>query len=475
VQTSKSNLRVPSFVAKPDAHFIHVQGLPLPGFVLLHIPLALLLRFHPLSATLHALLVLGVGLIVLVFDSKRGRVQHRAMLFAAYIVGAEVLWRMTHAQVFWEYGKYAVALLLIIALLRSQRPRVPVLVLFYFLLLLPSMPYTLFEEQWDLNQIRMHISFNLSGPLALFVCAWFFNGVQLRRRSLRNLLLVLLAPIVALATIALYSTLTAGQINFAGESNFVTSGGFGPNQVAATMSLGVFTTFLCLMIGGLSQRGQFLLQVIMAWLVVQSLLTFSRTGIVLMFMAMVGASLFLLKNPQARLRLLTLAVIFFLLIVYVIVPRLESFTQGAFSQRYTDTQVTGRDKIAALDLEIWRQQPISGVGPGRALLFRQEAGRNASAHTEFSRLLAEHGALGLIALLLLCGVCIGNLWRNGGMMNRAVGFGLLLWVSGFMLSTAFRLAAPAFVIGLTFTCLRLNEEDEEGDGHEGKELHRGIA
>ncbi|MEJ7712199.1 MAG: hypothetical protein WKF84_20635 [Pyrinomonadaceae bacterium] len=53
---------------------------------------------------------------------------------------------------------------------------------------------------------------------------------------------------------------------------------------------------------------------------------------------------------------------------------------------------------------IWRSGPksILGVGPGLASKdFRGEIGKSASTHTEFSRLVAEHGTFGLSALLVL--------------------------------------------------------------------------
>ena len=80
-------------------------------FILIHIPLAFLMRQLPEVATLHALLVLLLGLLW----AANGQF-HRASYAAAYIVGAEVLWRINEAGVFWEYGKYAMILVLLVAL-----------------------------------------------------------------------------------------------------------------------------------------------------------------------------------------------------------------------------------------------------------------------------------------------------------------------------------------------------------------------
>src|SRR5204862_2659685 len=89
----------------------------------------------PLVATAHALLTLGVAVIWALVDRRCAAVAYSG----AYIMGAEVLWRLTSARVFWEFGKYAVVLLVGLALLRHppgwRRTRLPLL---YLLLLLPA-------------------------------------------------------------------------------------------------------------------------------------------------------------------------------------------------------------------------------------------------------------------------------------------------------------------------------------------------
>ena len=301
-----------------------------------------------------------------------------------------------------------------------------------------------------------NVGFNLSGPFSLFICAWFFDGIKLDTMRFRHLLLALLAPIIGIAIVALANTLTAGPIDFYGSSNVVTSGGFGPNQVSAILGLGSFAAFLLLLIGNVSKLQLLLYLGLLLWLVVQSLLTFSRTGVVLAFLASVATALLLLSDARARLQVLLLALFLFAATQFIIVPQLDAFTQGTFTVRYTDTSLTGRDEIAALDLDIWRQHLLDGVGPGRAVLFRSEAGHGASAHTEFTRLVAEHGMLGLLALLLLAVMMWHSFLRSRGGYNRAVVGGFLIWVVGFMIASAFRLVAPAFALGVTIATLRLD-------------------
>src|SRR5690606_14266869 len=84
-------------------------------------------------------------------------------------------------------------------------------------------------------------------------------------------------------------------------------------------------------------------------------------------------------------------------------------TGGAVSRRFSDTGLTGRDVLMRSDLRIWWEHPLIGVGPGRAAAERVEMmGRAAAAHTEFTRLLAEHGLLGAAAML----VVLSGLWQR---------------------------------------------------------------
>src|SRR6186997_2370656 len=71
-------------------------------FSVSHIPLALLIYRSTMIATVHALTTFAVGLW---WSMSGSRNVPRVVYTAAYIVGAEVLWRMTGATVFWEFGK----------------------------------------------------------------------------------------------------------------------------------------------------------------------------------------------------------------------------------------------------------------------------------------------------------------------------------------------------------------------------------
>ncbi|MEE4176613.1 MAG: hypothetical protein V2I46_03795, partial [Bacteroides sp.] len=201
--------------------------------IALHVALALAMRSITLLATLHALIVFVIGAwkAITAEDIKD------VVPVVAYITGAEVLWRMTRAGVFWEFGKYATIAILILALLKKRKIKgvgVPIL---FFIFLAPSILLTV--DAFGLNErSRALISFNLSGPLAVSVCLLFFQQFKIKVSELQDWVWPMVYPILGVLTLAAYSTLTATEINFGTESVFITSGGFGPNQVSAALGLG---------------------------------------------------------------------------------------------------------------------------------------------------------------------------------------------------------------------------------------------
>ena len=73
---------------------------------LAHLPLGLLLYNISFASILHPI---GVLLIGLYWATNRRFKLDRVVLAVAYIVGAEVLWRMAGVPIFWEFGKYGCA------------------------------------------------------------------------------------------------------------------------------------------------------------------------------------------------------------------------------------------------------------------------------------------------------------------------------------------------------------------------------
>jgi O-antigen ligase len=430
----------------PVPRLLHIQP-PAFGAVLVflaaHVALAFGMRAWPVLGTLHAYgtLVVGLGLAF--------NVRHRAALVAcaaAYIVGSEVLWRMVGAGVFWEYGKYAASVVVLAAFFRRECFHHSMLPLLYFLLLVPAAAIPLTSMPW--SAARQAISFNLSGPFSLAVCAACFHGIRMSKQDMSRILMVCVGPIVAILTLAAAGAMSQAVV-FAGHSMKATSGGFGPNQVAAVLGLGCFLCVLMAADRDLPVPLRILCVTLGLAFIAQSALTFSRSGVYLALGAIMVAAVFWLRNIARRLAPFGLTLVGGLVAVLAIYPSLNEITGGTMEARFSDTGTTGRVEIAQADLKVAAESPWFGVGVGMAESTRlRYTRREARSHTEYTRTFAEHGLLGIGALLALAALVAGTWRRSRRVEAKEYGIGLMAFALAFMLASGMRLALPGVLIGL---------------------------
>ena len=75
--------------------------------------------------------------------------------------------------------------------------------------------------------------------------------------------------------------------------------------------------------------------------------------------------------------------------------------------------------------------------------------REYRPHTEYSRLLAEHGMFGLVSLLMLAVISWPRFVRRRGRSSNTIySAAFTAWALAFMLYEAMRLAAVSFLFGL---------------------------
>jgi hypothetical protein len=100
-----------------------------------------------------------------------------------------------------------------------------------------------------------------------------------------------------------------------------------------------------------------------------------------------------------------------------------------------------------------------GVGPGAARELRLTYGYGmvVGAHSEFTRMLAEHGLFGLVSLLSILILSFKEYKRRVDYNKVLLGcmsiFGILT-----MFHSAFRLALPGYIYGLSYVVLKLREK-----------------
>ena len=417
-------------------------------FLLAHVPLTLVMRTSSGLATAHALLTFGVGVVLVLFS----RGTEKLAYWAAYVAGVEVLWRMTKAQTYWEVGKYSVVAVILLFFLRHGLKRAPWKPLAYFAMLTPGALVTLTSVEPAVA--RNLISFNLSGPFSLLLCAAFFSRIRLTKSQVYHALLYLMAPIMGILFCASYAVATADKLAFSKSSNFVASGGFGPNQVSAMLGLGVLAGVLILFEPGVRRWVKILLLVVVCAMLGQSALTFSRTGVYLAALSVAAALVFQIRDSSKRIQHMVLFLGLFAVAVAILWPRLDAFTGGTLSARFENSKTTGRTELAEADLQIWKEHPVFGIGVGLAQERRNQLiAKDLASHTEFTRLLAEHGLLGLLATALLLLMAWENLRRARGAAAQGIVAAAIVWTFAFMLVSGMRLLAPSLVFGLTFSLL----------------------
>ena len=140
-------------------------------------------------------------------------------------------------------------------------------------------------------------------------------------------------------------------------------------------------------------------------------------------------------------------------------------TGGLINKRYANqdargrekkSQLTGRETLIATEMQMFWDNPILGVGVGRNKELREkETGIVSASHNEITRMLAEHGSLGLIDLIILLFTPI-VLFLINRQNILALSF-LVFWLLTIN-HAAMRLAAPAFVYALSLLKIYTGEK-----------------
>ena len=217
-------------------------------------------------------------------------------------------------------------------------------------------------------------------------------------------------PIIGIVFLAIFKMYSVDYIQFTTDSNPITSGGFGPNQVSAGLGLGALLCWLFIIT---QDKFSFMCWVVSGLMIVfltQAFLTFSRGGVYNFLLAAPLATYYLIRKRQKVLSILGFSTLILCIFGFIIFPKMEHFTGGMLGKRFSQTKTTGRWELIKLDLKLWEKNFLFGVGPGVSASERFQtdrpdiitsSGAYKEAHTEYSRLLAEHGLLGLMALCLL--------------------------------------------------------------------------
>ena len=394
--------------------------------------------------------------------------KEEALIFAAYIVGAEVFLRMTDSLILYESGKYAVILFLILGFfLGNFNQKFGIQYLFYIFLLLIGILFTRVPEG---ESIRKAIAFNLSGPIVLGIAALYFYKRKISKQSFLNALFSMLLPIFSMITYLYFRTPDLKEIVFGGTANFEASGGFGPNQVATAIGLGIFIIVIFTLIKEKISGYLILDMLFLFYFFYRGLLTFSRGGIVTGIVAILLFAFFYILSSGSPLKSFFKYVSVGAILSISIWFYTSNATGGMLDNRYTGKNASGiqKEDISSGRGEIIQRQVQSfiltplgiGVGNGKYKRLGSSNRVTAASHNEIGRLLEEHGVFGLIILIGLIIIPLFNIWFSN---NYQRGFLLAFYLIWFLTinHSAMRIALPGFIYALSLIIITDEEDDDE--------------
>lgn len=268
-------------------------------------------------------------------------------------------------------------------------------------------------------------------------------------------------PLLALAVALTVRTPDISLIDFRSASNFVTSGGFGPVHVSSVLGIGILIIMACFFLNRPIFGYKWLDFLILVLLLYRSLLTFSRSGIYTAAIVVVLMLIIMIVEKRIKLQswkfIITTAMV--CIIILLTWNQVNDVTGGMAYNRYSGRNTAGikledissnRALLIEQELEIFANHPLLGIGVGMtSSVRRQEFHFIASSHTEYTRLLAEHGLSGLIMIAILLLMPSSQFVRTSG-LNRI----FLTMFSAYSLIIMFpastRTALPLFLYGFSF-------------------------
>ncbi|MCV9927474.1 O-antigen ligase family protein [Flavobacterium sp. LS1R49] len=436
--------------------------------LLIHAVIALAVFAVPFLSKIYALIIPIVGLFI-VYRTKNEN--NEVLLVSAYLVGVEVLLRMTGGNLNNEYIKLSVASFMLIGMIYSSFSMGAFVYWIFLLLLIPGILVTATSNDFS-TDIKKALVFNLSGPLCLALCSIYAFNREITFAQLQKVVLAMGLPIISITVYLFLYNPSVQSVVTGTQSNFETSGGFGPNQVSTALGLGMFVFFTQLILFSKSKKMLILNGVLLLVISYRAIVTFSRGGVITAIVA-IAALLFLLyyySNAKVRGKL---ALVFILTgIMGVGIWTYSSMqTSGLIGKRYANQDAIGRVKkdklggreaIMDAELKIFFDNPIFGVGAGEGKEYRRKAlGENAASHNEITRMLSEHGLFGIFGLLILFIMPFVLYYINRGHLYFLSFYAFWLLTIN---HAAMRTAAPAFVYALALlnvTNLKTNNNTVE--------------
>jgi hypothetical protein len=440
-----------------------------PLLLVLHVVIAMAIFAVPFLSKIYALLIPIVG-FVYVYSTKNKN--NEVLIVAAYMVGVEVFLRMTGGNFNNEFVKVNVIFFMFLGMIYSNFSINAFVYCLFLLLLIPGILVTSSNADFTAD-VKKLLVFNLSGPVCLAISAIYMYKRKILFSGLQDVVVAMGLPIISTAVYLFLYNPNVRDVVTGTQSNFETSGGFGPNQVSTVLGLGMFVFFTQLILFSKSKKHMILNGFLLLFISYRAIVTFSRGGVIT-GIVMIICLLFLLyyfSNAKGRGKFI---------LVFIVIALMSGGiwtysslqTSGLINKRYANQDATGRTKkdrlggreeIMDTELKLFMDNPVTGVGAGMGKVLRKESfGMEVASHNEISRMLSEHGLFGIFGLLILF-IAPFILYINNRQHLYFLSF-YFFWLLTIN-HAAMRTAAPAFVYALSLLLVQVKiPEKAENSG-----------
>lgn len=377
------------------------------ALLLAHVLWGYMLYNYPKLGSFYGIFIAVFGFSYIVFNKNKN---NEVLQVAGYCIGSEVVLRMTHGFLSYEFIKYIVILLAAIGVFYDgiSKRTIP-----YWIYLLALIPSVFFEN--DLHHLSKHvlngIVFDLSGPVCLGAMAIYAFDKKISLTTLNTILLAIALPILSCGIYVLVYSPDIGIYLRGVNSNSLFSGGFGPNQVSTVLGLGMFIFFLQLIINSGTKMLFLIHLLIFSLLCYLGFMTFSRGGMITgCVICIVFLSSMYYHSDSYNKAKAKQGSLYFISVVVMVVGLISYQTNGLIEMRYTNRDHRGkiqkdtaidRESLAKAQINLFIQNPVMGVGLGKGIEVKEFKTRKIASHDEITRLLANHGIMGLLNILIL--------------------------------------------------------------------------